>query len=124
MIKYIIPHIPPSINDFIGRKNIWEYRAEKAHWKNYCYYNCIPRPSKPINKAKVIITFYFDNRRKHDADNYQKFLLDGLVTAGIIYDDDFEHLIVTCKGEYDKENPRTEIEVYDLQQKTIKEIKR
>ena len=28
-MKYIIPFIPPSMNKFAGRKNVWEYREEK-----------------------------------------------------------------------------------------------
>ena len=101
-MKYIIPDIPPSINKFIGRTNIWEYQKAKKEWIALCTY--LRKPPKPIEKASVTITFYFKDKRRHDADNYQKFLLDGLVKAGIIVDDDFEHI-------YDRQEPRTEIEV-------------
>ena len=111
-MKYIIPMIPPSINKFIGRTNIWEYQKAKKEWKNLCSY--LRKPAKPIEKSEIIITFFFKDKRRHDADNYQKFLLDGLVAAGIIVDDDFEHISVTCKGKYDKNEPRTEIEVIEI----------
>ena len=114
LYRYRIPRIPMSLNKFIGRKNVWEYREEKKNWKDLCFAYCKPRPSKPIDKANVILTFYFSDRRRHDADNYQKMLLDGLVYAGIIADDDFGHITVTCKGGYDKARPRVEIEVEEI----------
>jgi hypothetical protein len=42
-------------------------------------------------------------------------ILDGLVSAGIIQDDDFEHCMVLCKGGYDKGNERTEIEIREVE---------
>ena len=111
-MKYIIPMIPPSINKFIGRTNIWEYQQAKKEWIALCTY--LRKPPKPIEKSLITITFYFKDKRRHDADNYQKFLLDGLVHAGIIVDDDFEHITVTCKGDYDKQEPRTEIEITEV----------
>jgi len=110
-MKYIIPDVPPSLNKFAGRKNVWQYREAKTLWKNLCVLYCRPRPGYAPEKARVNITFYFKTRARHDADNYQKLLLDGLSVAGVIKDDDFEHVEVLCKGGYDKENPRTEIEV-------------
>lgn len=111
-MKYEIPLIPPSINQFIGRTNIWEYQAKKREWKDIC--NLLKKPPKAIEKAKVTITFYFKDKRRHDADNYLKFLLDGLVTARIIQDDDFDHIELIIKGGYDKENPRTEIIIEEI----------
>ena len=111
MTTYTIPNTPPSLNKFAGRANVWEYREQKELWKNLCVLYCRPRPKAPPEFAEVTLTFYFDNRRRHDADNYQKFLLDGLVAAGVIKDDDFEHVQVTCKGAYDKQTPRVEIEI-------------
>lgn len=40
-----------------------------------------------------------------------KFILDGLREAGIIEDDSFSNVELQLCGSYDKENPRTEIEV-------------
>lgn len=114
MEKYIIPLTPPSLNKFAGRENVWEYRQQKDQWKSICIAYCRPRPKTPPQYAHVTLTFYFDSRRRHDADNYQKFILDGLVAAGAIMDDDFDHVQVLCKGGYDKKNPRTEIEIKEL----------
>jgi len=38
-------------------------------------------------------------------------ILDGLTAAGIIADDSFGNITLELRGEYDRENPRTEIEI-------------
>lgn len=64
-------------------------------------------------KAEVVITYFFKDRRRRDPDNYSgKLILDGLTKAGVIKDDDFDHITLTVqKGGVDKNNPRTVIEV-------------
>ena len=106
-----IPQIPPSLNKYAGRKNVWEYRADKTEWKNLiCLYS--KRPKEPYKKASVEITYFFKTKARHDPDNYMpKFINDGLVAAGIIQDDSFDCITLSLKGGYDKDNPRTEIEI-------------
>lgn len=56
----------------------------------------------------------FDNKSYADgwnADNYCKLLLDGLVAAGVIADDDFAHISLSLASGYDKDNPRVVVEV-------------
>lgn len=111
-MKYIIQEIPPSNNKFMGRTNKWEYQEEKRNWERLIRLSCRKRPEKPFKKAEVKITYYFKTRVKHDPDNYSgKFILDGLVKAGIIEDDSFNNIRLELSGKYDKLNPRTEIEV-------------
>ena len=31
-MKYTIPHIPPSNNEYIGRNACWDYRDKKQEW--------------------------------------------------------------------------------------------
>lgn len=113
-MKIIIPEIPPSLNKYAGRENAWEYRQEKQKWirlmRAYCR-----KQTNPINKAIVTITYYFPTRIRHDPDNYSgKMIMDGLVDRGVIVDDSFDHVELRLRGEYDKDNPRTEIEVTDI----------
>lgn len=108
METYTIPLIPPSLNKYAGRENTWEYRNAKAEWRSIVCAYCRPR-RKPPPFAHLRITFYFADRRRHDADNYCKFLLDGLVSAGVIADDDFAHVAYFVRGGVDKDNPRTEV---------------
>ena len=113
-MKYIIPLIPPSLNKYAGRKNYWEYRDVKPEWKQICRAYCRPR-GKPPNFADVNITFFFPDRRRHDPDNYCKLLLDGLVYAGVIADDDFGHIRLSLAAGVDKKNPRVEVTVDAVQ---------
>lgn len=112
-MKIILKGVPPSMNRFAGRQNVWEYREEKQRWTHAVWIICRAskeRPHDPLEEATVEITYFFPDRRRRDADNYSgKFLLDGLTKAGVIADDDLAHISVNIKGAYDKENPRTEI---------------
>lgn len=109
---YTIPDVPPSLNKFAGRENVWAYRADKKQWEALCAVYCRPKPDIPIKKCVVRITYFFRTRQRHDPDNYNgKFILDGLRAAGIIEDDSFRNVELQLCGNYDKNNPRTEIEV-------------
>lgn len=55
------------------------------------------------------IVFYFDNKRKNDIDNRLKALLDCM--TGILYEDDSQIKELHVYKKYDKENPRTEIQI-------------
>ena len=111
-MKYIIDEIPPSNNKFIGRTNNWEYQNEKKRWAQLIWLKCRPKPENPLDKAEVKLTYYFKTKGRRDPDNYSgKFILDGLVKAGILADDSFNNIILKLCGRYDKDNPRTEIEI-------------
>ena len=61
------------------------------------------------------ITYYVIDKRRHDPSNYDKMLLDGLVEANIIVDDNYNVIQeFTTIGKYDKENPRVEIELEEI----------
>ena len=117
-MKITLNGIPPSLNVTAGRNNVWEYRKNKTMWTQAVYMKCKAskeRPAQPFEKARVTITYYFEDRRRHDADNYAgKYLLDGLTKAGVIVDDDLKHITTTIVGEYDKMHPRTEILVEEV----------
>jgi Holliday junction resolvase RusA-like endonuclease len=115
MIKITIQDIPPSLN----RLNTmhWAKKARiKKQWEHDIYYSAFPlKPTEPYKKAKIRVTYYFKTLHRHDADNYNtKMLMDPLVKVGILSDDNFDvigqpELIAS----YDKENPRTVIEIWE-----------
>lgn len=110
--RYTIPRIPPSNNEYIGRTNRWEYQHDKKMWAALVKAHCRPAPEQPIAVGGVEIFYYFVDNGRRDPDNFSgKFLLDGLVKAGIIKDDSFGCIELTLKAAVDKENPRTEITV-------------
>lgn len=109
--------IPPSNNKFIGRKNIWSYREQKKNWE-FLIRNATEnsRPEKPLKCAQVNITYFFPDKRRRDPDNYSgKFILDGLVRAGVLADDSFSNVVISLTGKYCKDCPRTEIEIEELE---------
>lgn len=107
---------PPSLNKFAGRENSWEYREEKSAWTQKVWAACLSaRPKKPYERSVVTITYFFPTAARHDADNYAgKFLLDGLTKAKVIVDDDLKHIITVIRGEVDRKNPHTVIEVEEI----------
>ena len=117
MMRITLKGCPPSLNQFAGRENSWEYRKAKAYWTQLVWATCRAskeRPAEPYKLADVEIMYYFPTRSRHDADNYAgKFLLDGLTKAGVIVDDDFRHITLTLEGAVDPKRPRVEIEVRD-----------
>lgn len=114
-MKYIIPLIPPSNNNFIGRTNRWEYQETKKQWCNYIVLFCKPKPDNPIEKSIVHIKYFFKNKTRRDPDNYSgKFILDGLVRNGIIKDDNFNCISLQLSSDVDKISPRTEIEITEV----------
>lgn len=74
----------------------------------------ISRPEKPIDFAcNVKCIFYMPTRRKCDLTNLLEAIDDVLVKYGILEDDNYT-IIAGHDGSrvcYDKENPRTEIEI-------------
>ena len=75
---------------------------------------CRPKPKQPIRWATVKITYFFPDNRRRDPDNYAgKMILDGLTAAGVIVDDSFGCIELILKGECDRSNPRTEVEVFE-----------
>lgn len=108
----VLPFIPPSLNRVAGR-GPYNYRQAKAEITEQVRLLCLnQRPQKPIDKADVIIRYYFPDKRRRDPDNYSgKFLLDGLTKAGVIADDSFGHITLRLEAYCDQKRPRTEIEV-------------
>lgn len=113
-MKITINAIPPTINKYIGRTNLWQYQEDKK-----AYHQAVKMQTIGVNpryeKCKMKITYYFKDKRRHDPSNYDKMLLDGLVEANIIKDDNYDVIQeFTTIGKYDKENPRVEIELEEI----------
>ena len=113
LYKYIIPFIPPSNNQFIGRNQIRQFQKQKKEWAEIIrLYTLKNKPYKPLKQCKLTLFYYFKDKTRRDPDNYSgKFILDGLVRAGIIFDDSFFNINLILKASVDKGNPRLEISI-------------
>jgi Holliday junction resolvase RusA-like endonuclease len=113
-LKFVIPDIPKSNNEYIGRKNIYQYQSDKKHWCDMLWAYCRPKPPKPFEKAIVVITYHFTDKIRRDPDNYSgKMILDGLVRNGILKDDSFFCIRLILDAEFGCDNKETVIEVIE-----------
>lgn len=96
--------------------NYHQYQREKEHWHWLIKCAIKERPKKPFEKAIIHITYYFKDKRSRDPDNYSgKMLLDPLVREGILIDDSFSVVTLVLQAGYDKNEPRTEIEIRSVE---------
>jgi hypothetical protein len=100
--RLTIPGKLPGMNEIIdgcktkiyqrGRKRVFQYTADKAYFCEKIAQLCALQRIKPV--SCVLVTVIFKERRMlRDPDNVQagiKFILDGMVRAGVLPDD-------TCK---------------------------
>ena len=109
----------PSLNDYIRAERANRYKAaavkkrETARVRAACIEQRAPRFDRPVT---VRTTFYEPDARR-DADNVgfaRKFVLDGLVLAGVIKDDSRRY-VRQCPDRVltDKARPRVVVEVSD-----------
>lgn len=123
MVKFTIPLQP------ITKKN--SQRIVTVHGrpmvipsKQYKQYeaDCMPFiPRHPIIDfpCNVKAVFYMKTKRKVDLTNLQQALNDILVKYGVIEDDN-NRIVVSMDGSrvrYDKDNPRTEVEITPYEEK-------
>lgn len=104
----------PSINSWCILPRI-QMNALKQKWKSFgCWIiNEYGYKNMKLSNFDVIHTVFFDTKRRHDVDNtVPKFLMDSFTESGFIVDDDEKHMhSLLLKTGYDKNYPRTEIEI-------------
>jgi len=98
-----------------GRPMIIPSQLYKDYEKECGYF--LPKLDKPIDyPINLKCLFYMPSRRKVDLCNLQEAVCDMLVHHGILLDDN-RNIVASQDGSrvyYDKENPRTEIEISSL----------
>ena len=65
------------------------------------------RPMEPFKKAHITITFIAKDKRRRDLDNLfasMKAYIDGIVHAGVLEDDDADHVSYTIQFERGEED--------------------
>src|SRR3989304_3400145 len=110
-IEFSIDALPPSLNKWSRRH--WSVRHQVTRDWGVWIAHFGPKPDshgwpggEPIDPA--VVTLEFRSVYRLDVDNRAKFVLDGLVKAGIIKDDAIPHLAeLRLRGA--KGKPRTYI---------------
>lgn len=71
------------------------------------------RPKKGVRPGKIAITFYPPDRVRGDLTNKAESVMDLLVDAGVIEDDNWFVVpeVTLFFGEVDRKNPRAEIKI-------------
>ena len=119
IMKITVHDIPPSNNQYMGNSrnfNIYRREKERWHWLVKAALTKAKKPREPYGRAEVHITYYFKDKRRRDPDNYSgKMILDPLVKEGVLKDDNFNVVELRLSGSLDKDNPRTEIFINDLE---------
>jgi hypothetical protein len=119
-MKLIIPGRLPSLNDIIdaARGNKYEAAQQKKDSTDLVMWYAIQAKLPKMNYIDLTITWYEPNK-KRDKDNVEagvKFILDGLVSAGVIVKDNWRYIgDIIHKVRLDRMKPRIEIEIAEGQ---------
>lgn len=120
MITLTIPGTLPGMNEVIGvaRANRFASSNQKKKYTELVAYHAMAARIPTMKRIALNITWYEKDRRR-DIDNItgggSKFILDGLVLAGVIPDDNQKVVTdITHTVKVDKAEPRIEIEIKEL----------
>jgi Holliday junction resolvase RusA-like endonuclease len=114
--SFFIPGPLPGMNDFAGKKSRWHYRELKANWGMSIGIRIGMAKLTPMKRAAVTFRWMEKNKRR-DPDNLQfgqKFVLDSLVTRGILPDDGWDEIVsLTHTFSVDARNPGVWVELVE-----------
>jgi crossover junction endodeoxyribonuclease RusA len=124
-LRLVLPGIPPALNEYRRMHHMAQYQSKQEWQEKACVaaWCSVGTPvsrswGPPAERARITVTFVYPDRRRRDPDNAAaglKGILDGLVEAGIVKDDDFDHVeLVVRRGEPDKASPRVEVLVEEV----------
>jgi len=118
-MKLIIPGRLPGLNDITdaARENKYASAKMKREYTDLVAW-CAKSARLPrFDRVDLVITWYEPNQ-KRDKDNImagQKFILDGLVQAGVLSNDGWKQIgKVTHDFKIDRNNPRVEVELIEI----------
>lgn len=118
-MKLIIPGRLPGLNEITDAARTSKYESanmKKAYTELVAWHARSARLPR-FDRVDLVITWYEPNQ-KRDKDNImagQKFILDGLVQAGVIANDGWKQVgKITHDCQVDRENPRVEVELIEI----------
>ena len=125
VLRITVPGVPPSVNHqyALTRRGPALTREAKRYAETVQWYaweaakrqgwRCTPKGRQVV----VRLWYYWPDRRRRDAHNAHKVLLDAM--QGVVYEDDRDVLPQVMAAEVDRANPRVEIEVERVRQEAV-----
>lgn len=114
--RMVIPGRMPGLNDYVRAERANRYAASTMKRQQTERAGVLAvEQGMPQFSGTVDITFtWVEQNRRRDMDNVafaKKFILDGLVRAGVIHDDTPRYIgSLTDRFAYDSRHPRIEVE--------------
>lgn len=106
--------IHPSINQWMILPRM-QMNQLKQKWKAFIVWwvKDLGYQDLKLDKFEIEVKTYMPTKRRSDPDNFSpKFINDGFTEAGLIIDDDGNHLKkLSLITDYDKDHPRTEVTI-------------
>lgn len=113
-----IPRVPPS-NNVLLRLHWAQRKTLIDEWHSDVFWLVMETGREKFDVARVEAVIYFAEKRRRDICNFMasldKLVLDELVACKVLADDDSVHLPeISVRFDIDKDNPRTEVSVYEI----------
>ncbi|MEC0231168.1 RusA family crossover junction endodeoxyribonuclease [Paenibacillus alba] len=89
-----VNEFPPTLNE-LNNMHFMKRAKLKEVWESIVGRACLEHMVSPVAKVSITLEFFFPDKRRRDPDNHAfaaKFLLDGLVKAGVLTDDSFDEV--------------------------------
>lgn len=110
-----------NLNDYIAAMNLSRYAGNSMKKQEQGrVISALPSHYPAFDRPVKIRLEYFEQARRRDPDNImtsKKWILDGLVEAGVLLGDGWRDLSMPVpffeRFYIDKENPRIEVTIYD-----------
>lgn len=114
--SFIIEGRFPSLNQYINAERRNRYAGAKIKHEETERAAAAARSLPHIDKPVTVAFRWVEPNRRRDTDNVafaKKFILDGLVQANVLDDDDPAHVTgFSDTFAYDKNNPRVEVTIH------------
>ncbi len=119
-MKIVIPGRLPGLNEIIAaaKSHYAKYSTEKKAYTEEVAWLAKQARLPKLEKVYLFITWFEPDRRR-DPDNImtgQKFILDGLVAAGVLPNDSQKYIAgIVHRFRVDRKNPRVEVVIEDYE---------
>ena len=115
MTKFTIYKHPISVDNMYGQTKTGRRFLKKEGVKYKEHIAELIRKHHQVfywGELGVMIKYYFPNKLRRDVTNYDKALLDAMTK--VLYDDDSQIVKITLEKLIDRDHPRTEVVIQEI----------